>query len=117
MAANAFRTGLRRTPRPSPVRAFEAIFVGAATAFYAPALATVLPQAVAGPELTRANALITLVTDTSVLIGPAAAAALPAVWPWPPWPGRWWSSPVPRDAAGARHSPTWPPLSFSSRPS
>ncbi|MFI9536962.1 MFS transporter [Nocardia fusca] len=58
--------------------AVSAALYGAATAFYAPALATVLPRVVPGPVLRRANALIALVADISVLIGPAAAVALSA---------------------------------------
>ncbi|MFI2233336.1 MFS transporter [Nocardia testacea] len=61
-----------------PAMAVSAALYGAATAFYAPALATVLPRVVPGPELRRANALITLVADISVLVGPAAAVALSA---------------------------------------
>lgn len=61
-----------------PAMAASAALYGAATAFYAPALATVLARVVPGPELRRANALIALVADISVLVGPAAAVALTA---------------------------------------
>ncbi|WP_063060234.1 MFS transporter [Nocardia sienata] len=56
--------------------AVSAALFGAATAFYAPALSTVLPTVVPGPGLRPANALIALVTDISVLIGPAVAVVL-----------------------------------------
>ncbi|MGV9636563.1 MFS transporter [Nocardia rhamnosiphila] len=61
-----------------PAMAVSAALYGAATAFYAPALAAVLPRVVPGPGLPRANALIALVADISVLVGPAAAVALSA---------------------------------------
>ncbi|MGW5387695.1 MFS transporter [Nocardia sp. NPDC003963] len=56
----------------------SAALFGAATAFYAPALTTVLPGVVPGPWLRPANALIALVADISVLVGPAVAVVLSA---------------------------------------
>ncbi|NUS91992.1 MAG: hypothetical protein HOQ36_06185, partial [Nocardia sp.] len=56
--------------------AVSAAIFGAGTAFYAPALSTVLPRVVPGPDLRRSNALIALVADTSVLVGPALAVLL-----------------------------------------
>lgn len=56
--------------------AVSAGIYGAATAFYAPALATVLPRVVSGVDLRTANGLIAMVADISVLVGPVLAVAL-----------------------------------------
>ncbi|WP_327149372.1 MFS transporter [Nocardia sp. NBC_01329] len=56
--------------------AVSAGIYGAATAFYAPALTTVLPRVVPGRDLRTANGLVAMVADISVLVGPALAVAL-----------------------------------------
>ncbi|WP_062999631.1 MFS transporter [Nocardia jinanensis] len=54
----------------------SAAVYGAATAFYGPAGYTLMPQLVPQRELRTANALVAMVVDLSVLLGPAAAVVL-----------------------------------------
>ncbi|WP_040838640.1 MFS transporter [Nocardia brevicatena] len=60
----------------SPAMAVSAAGYGVATAFYGPASAATLPEIVSAEQLRPANAILAVILDISVLIGPAAAVIL-----------------------------------------
>lgn len=59
-----------------PAMAVSAAGYGVATAFYGPAAAATLPEVVRPEQLRTANAILSVILDCSVLIGPAAAVVL-----------------------------------------
>lgn len=58
------------------VMAVSAAGYGVATAFYGPAAATTLPEVVPARQLRTANAILAVILDISVLLGPATAVIL-----------------------------------------
>lgn len=59
-----------------PAMAVSAAGYGVATAFYGPASAATLPEIVSAEQLRPANAILAVILDISVLIGPATAVIL-----------------------------------------